>query len=87
MPVPRSNPGPTTNSTPGTANAISQPIPHLFATSAATSRRTRPPVAEVIDTRTREVQIAGRQARLPKKEYLLLAQLASDPEHVFTHHH
>jgi DNA-binding response OmpR family regulator len=54
-------------------------------------RRTQPAVVEVIeappvriDTRTREVRIAGRQARLPKKEYLLLAQLASDPERVFT---
>jgi DNA-binding response OmpR family regulator len=57
----------------------------------AVLRRTRPPVVTVIeappvriDTRTREVRIAGRQARLPKKEYLLLAQLASEPERVFT---
>jgi DNA-binding response OmpR family regulator len=57
----------------------------------AVLRRTRPPVVEVIDAppvridmRTREVRIAGRHVRLPKKEYLLLAQLASDPGRVFT---
>jgi DNA-binding response OmpR family regulator len=57
----------------------------------AVLRRTRPPVVQVIeappvriDTRTREVQIAGRPAKLPKKEYLLLSQLASEPERVFT---
>ena len=41
-----------------------------------------PPVR--IDTRTREVLVAGRRAQLAQKEYELLLQLAGEPERVFT---
>ena len=54
-------------------------------------RRVRPPVAEVIeappvriDTRTREVRVAGSRVQLAQKEYELLLQLAGEPERVFT---
>ena len=54
-------------------------------------RRVRPPLSAVvdappvrIDTRTREVLVAGRRARLAQKEYELLLQLAGEPERVFT---
>jgi DNA-binding response OmpR family regulator len=40
-----------------------------------------PPVR--IDTRTREVRVAGRRLRLAQKEYELLLRLASEPHRVF----
>ena len=53
--------------------------------------RAQPPAPEVIDappvridTRTREVRVAGRRVQLPQKEYELLLQLAGEPERVFT---
>jgi DNA-binding response OmpR family regulator len=54
-------------------------------------RRARPAAAEVleagpvrIDTRTRDVRVAGRRIYLSQKEYELLVQLAHEPERVFT---
>jgi DNA-binding response OmpR family regulator len=41
-----------------------------------------PPVR--IDTRTREVQVAGTRLQLAQKEYELLLRLAREPERVFT---
>jgi DNA-binding response OmpR family regulator len=57
----------------------------------AVLRRVRPPGEEVIDvdplridTRTREVRVAGTRIRLAQKEYQLLLRLAQDPHRVFT---
>jgi DNA-binding response OmpR family regulator len=57
----------------------------------AVLRRSRPAAAEVleagpvrIDTRTRDVRVAGRRIHLSQKEYELLVQLAREPERVFT---
>ena len=57
----------------------------------AVLRRARPAAAEVleagpvrIDTRTRDVRVAGRRIHLSQKEYELLVQLAREPERVFT---
>jgi DNA-binding response OmpR family regulator len=57
----------------------------------AVLRRARPAAAEVleagpvrIDTRTRDVRVAGRRIYLSQKEYELLVQLAHEPERVFT---
>jgi len=37
-----------------------------------------------IDTRTRDVRVAGRRIHLSQKEYELLVQLAREPGRVFT---
>jgi DNA-binding response OmpR family regulator len=57
----------------------------------AVLRRVRPPGPELIDappvqidTRTREVRVAGRRAQLAQKEYQLLLRLAAEPERVLT---
>lgn len=57
----------------------------------AVLRRARPPTADLleagpvrIDTRTRDVRVAGRRIQLAQKEYELLVQLAREPERVFT---
>lgn len=57
----------------------------------AVLRRVRPRVSTVveagpvrIDTRTREVRVAGVRVQLAQKEYELLLQLAREPERVFT---
>jgi len=57
----------------------------------AVLRRARPAVPELleagpvrIDTRTRDVRVAGRRIHLSQKEYELLVQLAREPGRVFT---
>ncbi|HEX3807134.1 MAG TPA: response regulator transcription factor [Gaiellaceae bacterium] len=57
----------------------------------AVLRRVRPRVSAVveagpvrIDTRTREVRVAGVRMQLAQKEYELLLRLAREPERVFT---
>src|SRR5690349_5600739 len=57
----------------------------------AVLRRVRPAAADVleagpvrIDTRTRDVRVAGRRIHLSQKEYELLVQLAREPVRVFT---
>jgi DNA-binding response OmpR family regulator len=57
----------------------------------AVLRRARPAAPELleagpvrIDTRTRDVRVAGRRINLSQKEYELLIQLAREPERVFT---
>ena len=57
----------------------------------AVLRRARPPAADLleagpvrIDTRTRDVRVAGRRIALAQKEYELLVRLAREPERVFT---
>jgi DNA-binding response OmpR family regulator len=57
----------------------------------AVLRRVRPRAVEVveagpvrIDTRTREVRVAGRRIQLAQKEFELLLRLAREPERVFT---
>ncbi len=57
----------------------------------AVLRRSRPPLDDIveappvrIDTRTRDVRVAGRRIQLAQKEYELLLCLAREPERVFT---
>jgi DNA-binding response OmpR family regulator len=57
----------------------------------AVLRRARPPVPEVIeadalriDTRTRDVRVAGSRVQLSQKEYELLLRLAREPDRVHT---
>jgi len=57
----------------------------------AVLRRVRPHLPELleagpvrIDTRTRDVRVAGRRVQLSQKEYELLLRLAREPERVFT---
>ena len=57
----------------------------------AVLRRVRPHVGDVleagpvrIDTRTRDVRVAGARVQLAQKEYELLVRLAREPERVFT---
>jgi DNA-binding response OmpR family regulator len=57
----------------------------------AVLRRAKPIAEEIvlappvrIDTRTRDVRVAGRPIRLAQKEYELLLRLAREPERVFT---
>lgn len=57
----------------------------------AVLRRVRPPAPEVIeaealriDTRTRDVRVAGARVQLSQKEYELLLRLAREPDRVHT---
>jgi DNA-binding response OmpR family regulator len=57
----------------------------------AVLRRARPPAPEVIeadplriDTRTRDVRVAGARVQLSQKEYELLLRLAREPDRVHT---
>jgi len=57
----------------------------------AVLRRVRPRAMDIveagpvrIDTRTREVRVAGTRVQLAQKEYELLLRLAREPERVFT---
>jgi len=63
----------------------------LVARIHAVLRRARPPVPEVveadtvrIDTRTRDVRVAGARVQLSQKEYELLLRLAREPDRVHT---
>ena len=63
----------------------------LVARIHAVLRRARPPLPDVveadpvrIDTRTRDVRVAGARVQLSQKEYELLLRLAREPDRVHT---